>query len=244
MKHRLRITCLFFLQLVSVFALGQEEGFHFSSREVGTRFRADLERESLHLEMNTQLHNPTEDTLRLYWRRSSINVPPEWETQVCFDEVCYLPQIYGNYDPLSGVDDPLVVPPRGEVRVSLLLYPNGVAGNGSYDLELALSGAFDDASRTATFLADVGGTRQAGPIPSMRLFPNPANHFFELENGGDVDRIELYNLLGKRVKSFRASPDQRYNIFTLPAGIYLVSLINEREGVLRTLRLSKQSTRP
>ena len=64
--------------------------------------------------------------------------------------------------------------------------------------------------------------------------------------GGDnvVDQVVVYNLLGRQVRSFNAYQNARYDLSSLPNGFYLVSLLNEEAGTLKTVRLSKRAFRP
>ena len=54
----------------------------------------------------------------------------------------------------------------------------------------------------------------------------------------------LYNVVGKEVRAFNASMGGRYYLGDLPNGLFLVSLINNKKGVIKTLRVSKRSVQP
>ncbi len=58
---------------------------------------------------------------------------------------------------------------------------------------------------------------------NVSLFPNPANEYFTLEGGeNEIQKIIIYNLVGKEIKTFRAQ--ENYHINELSNGIYFVKI--------------------
>jgi hypothetical protein len=76
------------------------------------------------------------------------------------------------------------------------------------------------------------------------MYPNPSVDFFQLKNSEGIDRLVIYNLLGTVVREYTVSEGERYRVSSLPDGIYLVSLIDENNDTVRTLRLLKRDVRP
>jgi len=75
----------------------------------------------------------------------------------------------------------------------------------------------------------------------VSIFPNPATHFIGLTNYDEnIEQIHVYNILGRRMKTFEVSDDQRYYIADLNKGIYLVQLIDPEGKIVRTQRMSKR----
>ncbi len=75
----------------------------------------------------------------------------------------------------------------------------------------------------------------------LQIFPNPATHYIELNTTKKVDRIVIYNVVGRRMKSFKVEADgEKYYINSLPIGMYLVQLVNASNKVITTQRLSKR----
>ncbi len=77
------------------------------------------------------------------------------------------------------------------------------------------------------------------------IYPNPASDFFALDDEsvelGLVRAIQVYNVVGQRVQSFRVEKQQRYYIADLPGGLYLVQLLDANNKVITTRRLQKNS---
>ncbi|RCW92122.1 T9SS type A sorting domain-containing protein [Winogradskyella arenosi] len=54
------------------------------------------------------------------------------------------------------------------------------------------------------------------------VFPNPAKNSFQIQANENVERVELYNITGRLVKTFEG--EANYNISDLPSGIYLAQV--------------------
>jgi len=78
----------------------------------------------------------------------------------------------------------------------------------------------------------------------LRVFPNPTTDSFAVVDNVIVDEIVLYNIIGRKVKTFTHKSKKKYSLGDLPDGMYFVSLISGTEGVLKTLRISKRVMRP
>lgn len=75
---------------------------------------------------------------------------------------------------------------------------------------------------------------------NLKVFPNPAVDYFSVSDNQVVERVLLFNLVGRQMKNFKARNGEKYNIADLPKGMYLVQLLNEREDIITTQRLHKQ----
>ena len=74
--------------------------------------------------------------------------------------------------------------------------------------------------------------------PQLRVFPNPAVDYIEVSNSQQVKMLAVYNLVGRRVKTFQYGQGEKYFIGDLPRGMYLVQLIGDRNSVLTTQRVN------
>ncbi|MCB0630664.1 MAG: T9SS type A sorting domain-containing protein [Saprospiraceae bacterium] len=74
----------------------------------------------------------------------------------------------------------------------------------------------------------------------IQVFPNPVQTHFSINNNTQVRDIVIFNLVGKELKRFVYSDDERYFLGDLPKGIYLVQFIDKEKNVLTTRRISKR----
>lgn len=73
-------------------------------------------------------------------------------------------------------------------------------------------------------------------IKKINIFPNPTTTYFNIESKNQVEKIDIYDILGKKVKSF--NQQENYNINHLKKGIYFVNVYSE--NYLQTFKIIKQ----
>lgn len=74
----------------------------------------------------------------------------------------------------------------------------------------------------------------------IQVFPNPVQTHFSINNNTEVRDILVFNLVGKELKRFEYSDDERYFLGDLPKGIYLVQFLDKQKNILTTRRISKR----
>jgi hypothetical protein len=112
---------------------------------------------------------------------------------------------------------------REEAFVDTLNQGNAVWG---FDVN-NINDGFPILVRTDLSVNDNGGQQLA-------VFPNPVKDMVNIE-GRDVAEIQVYNILGVKVKSFTNT--NRFNVEGLPAGFYLLRII-DKEGVSFVSRIT------
>lgn len=82
---------------------------------------------------------------------------------------------------------------------------------------------------------------QNSPRPELSVFPNPAIENIAVQDNADaVGQLIVFNILGKRVKSFEASKGENFYIGDLTKGVYLVQLLGRNKQVLKTQKIEKR----
>lgn len=74
----------------------------------------------------------------------------------------------------------------------------------------------------------------------ISIFPNPTTEFISVANDKNVKQITIFNLVGRKMKTFEAKSGERYDVSTLPNGMYLVQLRDHNLKVITTQRISKR----
>ncbi len=82
--------------------------------------------------------------------------------------------------------------------------------------------------------------RSSEVTTTIQVFPNPATEYFNVSSNQQVERITVYNLLGREMKSFTFSDGDRYYIGDLSKGMYLVQMTGKDNRLVSTQRLSKR----
>ncbi|GJM33249.1 MAG: hypothetical protein DHS20C18_22500 [Saprospiraceae bacterium] len=74
----------------------------------------------------------------------------------------------------------------------------------------------------------------------LQIYPNPVSSHLSVNDNELVNEINVFNLVGRKVKSFDFVNGEKYYIGDLPKGMYLVQLIDKRNKILTTQRVSKR----
>ena len=131
--------------------------------------------------------------------------------------------------------------------------PNGNPGCASATIQIFLEGNPDVVFHTQDYSVRINMEEDCETVVSaideqevaaLNVYPNPISSTFVLSNNEVVDEIMIYNIIGSKVATFQYENGKQYNMSNLPDGIYLASLVNNEEGTVKTIRLSKRAVRP
>ena len=82
---------------------------------------------------------------------------------------------------------------------------------------------------------------QPGDEVEIKVAPNPAIDYFTVTSNVSYNKIILYNLIGKAVKSYYPEVDSNYNLSDLPGGIYILRFLDNNNQVIKTIKKKKKS---
>lgn len=97
-----------------------------------------------------------------------------------------------------------------------------------------------------TFAASAQLADNASEVPSFRsykqtlkVFPNPATEYFQLtDRKNSVEQINIYNIVGKKMRTFEVEEEKKYYLDRFPKGMYLVQLVGHNNKIISTQRLN------
>ena len=97
----------------------------------------------------------------------------------------------------------------------------------------------------AIFLVGLGINNcwsQQDVYPSeIRIYPNPVVSEFNIQNGLGINKVILFNVLGREIKIFeQVSENQIFHISEIPRGLYWVQLLDKENKIISTKRISKR----
>ncbi len=207
-------------------------------------FVVDLRSSNSRAVSHSSFVNTTDDTLRVKWELILDNAycPNGWEYLICDDNSCYTAASnQGEF-----VNRPVVLPPGSSSILDVHFKPNGVANCCKPTIKLS------DYDNPSLFYTSADYDICLSPVTAvterekanLRVFPNPTTRYISVSENNFVEKLWVSNILGKRVRTFQTSPSNSYDISTLPDGIYLVSMVDESNKVLKTVRISKRNIRP
>lgn len=184
------------------------------------------------------LRNNTDQEITIGWRILTTDMPDEWETWVCDNNLCYGPNTTQTPD-----NRPVVLGPNMSGIMDSHIDPAGIVSEGRVEIEIYM---FDDPSMvldTGVYIFTttlVNTDDLEDNTEEISVFPNPTSNFIMLEHAEQVDQMIVYNVLGKQLKYFRVNEGDVYDVAELPVGFYLLSLQNNEGEILKTLRLNKR----
>ena len=74
---------------------------------------------------------------------------------------------------------------------------------------------------------------------SVKVFPNPAIDYIQLQDKDEqVANIFVYNIVGKKLASFRDVEEDKKYYLDIPVGMYLIQLVDNYGKIISTKRLS------
>lgn len=248
MKHVIPFL-LFFLFTAPVWAQSDEPAaIDISAATVDSIFTVDITDPDLDLGIHTTITNNTGEEVELKWVRNIKEMPMSWQTYICIDNfLCFFPESDTNYDPANDIEDPLVLSAGASMDFALHILPQNVMGDGAFEVTIALTSKPDSVIGKVEFNAvvrDRTSSTFALQAQDIRVFPNPATDYIMLTEYNHVSRVDIYNIVGRRMRSFPIVNDRSLNISDLPNGLYLVGLVDHSGRTARTLRLVKRTYRP
>ncbi len=78
----------------------------------------------------------------------------------------------------------------------------------------------------------------------VSVYPNPATEGFKLTSHIPVSRIEIYNMIGKKVKSISNKNLNYFDVSDLRNGIYLVRVLDNNYKSIKVIRLGINNQGP
>jgi hypothetical protein len=187
-------------------------------------------KEKLNFTVNT-------DTLyTIYWKMEFPNMKEKWEVQLCDLNLCYDFNARQSSPSLSMSNKM----DKGTHSFEIGFYPRTVPGTGKAVLKLYGDNQFTKLIKEIDINLYAGTTSSKDVnVNTIRVFPNPTTDYFQIANGSQVSKIVLYNVLGKEVKTFFNYNNANHDVSDLRKGIYMVRMLDAKNRVIKTVRLSK-----
>jgi hypothetical protein len=180
-----------------------------------------------------KLKNTTNQTLTVVWRREILRANSNWEISICDKNNCYLPFIETRE---------LILAPGEESNLDVHVRHNGHKDNGEVKM-VAYDKSNSSETVSATFIFTAGGSSSTQKVAfgdQLKIWPNPAQQFFTVNDSKILSKIEVLNLLGNVVKVYDTRSTTQFDISDLTSGIYLIRMISKNDpSKSKTIRLRK-----
>ena len=179
--------------------------------------------------------NTSTETISLFWSKRMTGNPVNWISWICDKNLCY------DYETHSTpANKPNVLNPNESFDLQVHMNPLNTEGTADYELNILDAEGIVIASIDGEILINTSTAVKETAGAKLTVYPNPTQDYFQVTETPGLRYIEVFNIVGNKMKSYDASPQKSYYVGDLAEGIYLVRLTASSGKVLKTIRLSKR----
>jgi hypothetical protein len=194
--------------------------------------------DSFEVKGKATMKNTSTQTKKFTWVRNILSLSTGWQALICDNKSCWGAAV-------GAAPEQIELAPNGTSNLDVYIRPNNKGGSAS--VEVRVSEVGNDANAVVgkyTFSSTTPTKDIKNNGSNVRIYPNPATDYFMLMDNNDaVDRVVIYNIIGRQVRSFRAIEGMKYTVNDLPEGIYIIRLLNGGGNTIKTVRLNKTRIR-
>ena len=174
--------------------------------------------------------NTSNKRVKINWERINSMIPNSWNSFVVDENTIWSHVI--NKSPKS-----IEIAPKGIQTLEIGVRPNGTTGQAQLEVLIKEEGNFTKVQSVKLVFQTKSATSETLG-GNVRILPNPVFDVFTVE-GEQLDKIVIYNMLGRLVKSIKIQEGQHYNISDLPEGLYVARIMSNAGTPVKTIRLTK-----
>lgn len=196
---------------------------------------ASVSVDSFEVRAKALFKNTSATTKKFVWKRTIVSMTSGWQSLVCDAQGCWNSNV-------NDAPEQITVAANSTSNIDAYIRPNRIAGSATIEIKVfefgneanAITGRYLFSTSTST---KDGGKNNTG----VKVFPNPATDYFSIQDDYDiVDRVVVYNMIGRAVKSYSAdNSNNKFTVNDLPEGLYIIRLLNARGATVKTIRLNK-----
>lgn len=214
---------------------------HAQNFTISHQYPTDQGKTHTEISPEIEIKNTTNKPLELAWEITESYLPEGWSTVVCE---------YKCHQGFEKNSKFTLAPKENLTNFRVGFRPNTHPGIGSTEVTIyepsrpestAVKVMFAASARDEMTKKDDNGGR--GSSSTAQVYPNPAVEYIMLNTDNqDVKYIEIYNIIGRKVLSYNVNHDgEKYNVSTLPRGLYMVRLLDSNKNVIDIPRFNKNN---
>lgn len=184
--------------------------------------------------------NNANETRTFTWERTIVSKPDGWNIAFCDLNLCYAPHVSTeSYMQDAGSTNEL----------TLHAYPGGSPGATITDADAGTAEVhvriYEDGNETndetIVFYITLDATSGITELEraSLRLYPNPTQHFFKISENDLVASVKVMDILGQTKMVETVGSNSTVSVSNLQRGMYLVQMMDDKGDLVKTVRLMK-----
>lgn len=180
------------------------------------------------------LKNEGDAAVTIKWFRNTESITDTWESAICDFNACYSTTVDSTPD-----EQPVVLQPGDSTNLDVHIRPNNTQGSAKVIITVV---DVNDAKNTleGTYLFNQTSPTLDIDLTALNIYPNPAADYFELSRYDGIQTLAIFNVAGRKLRQYNVVDQQKFDVSYLDRGMYLVRLADQRQEVVKTLRLNKR----
>ena len=175
-----------------------------------------------------------------YWKVSKTSFNPTWQSRICVKDFCF------DYNK-DMVSSPVDIKANGLVDMTLIIKHHHIP-----DTALIVIKLYSDRDllhpldSLPVFVNISKANLEKKPVTAheIMIYPNPAVEYFHIDSEKEIKKIDMFNLIGRKVRTLYNNGSNVYDISDMRKGIYLLRIFDKDNRVLKVARLSISDRQP
>lgn len=196
----------------------------------------DINENNFETVVYAEITNTTAETVNFIWQIREIEAQEEWVPYFCDLNLCYAPGVLtiskDKFNEFKGEE---------VAEISFHVAHDQTPGHGVYEIDLIDIDTDEVINTMMVNLAETTvSSKNITKDYEISLFPNPVSESFSIQ--GDIEEVsalEVFNVLGKKVKTIPFSSSNQYDVSNVSNGRYIVRAIDNQGQTMKVLRLIK-----
>ncbi len=225
----MKYSLLFFIFLTIILRGNAQVTLAISSQDIKMAVNPD----SFEVKGRVTIKKTSNQTKKFTWQRSLSTITNGWYCLVCDKTNCWSAATGSplDYIELAG---------GASINLDIFIRPEKKSGAATIDVKIFEQGNEANAvTSKITFSSNSKEKVVKTPDSNVSIYPNPAVEYFMISDNSNVEKVVIYNIIGRQMRSYKVTDGTKYYVNDLPDGIYIIRLLHANGTTLKTSRLSK-----
>jgi Secretion system C-terminal sorting domain len=189
--------------------------------------------DSMEIRAKATFKNTSTVTKKFTWTRNVMNISTGWTTQVCDSKGCWIPSV-------GTAPEQIELAPNATSNLDVYIRPEKKQGAATIEVKVFEVGN-ETNTVTGRYLFSTTTRAKETNInnANIRIYPNPTIDYFQLTEDDGIDKVVIYNIIGRQMRTYKVTDNGKYNVNDLPEGLYIIRLLAANGATVKTIRLSR-----
>jgi Secretion system C-terminal sorting domain len=189
--------------------------------------------DSIEIRAKATIKNTSTTTKKFTWKRSILSLTSGWATNVCDSKGCWVPSV-------DVAPEVIELAPNATSNMDVYIRPEKKAGAATVEVKVFEVGNETNTVTGRWLFSTTTKTREANANnTNIRIYPNPTIDYFQITEDDGIDKVVIYNIIGRQMRTYKVTDNGKYNVNDLPEGLYIIRLLAANGATVKTIRLSR-----